>query len=166
MRKEAYMVLAGHIDDRNQLWVSISVSGVTGKQTVDAQIDTGFTGELALPLQIAIPLGLQLGGLTDVTYAKGKPVPEMLFTGQIDWGTTNRTINTIMVLDTDVPLIGGGLLYGYIMLVDFDKKELIIKEPGVDEPSPSTSPSQSPSPSPSPSPSEAESSKMEKKRKK
>jgi len=135
LRREGYMVLAGHIDERNQLWVTITVGGATQKQTIQALIDTGFTGELSLPLHVAIPLGLQLTAATKVTFANGKESEEMLFTGTLDWGTTASRPVTINVFNSDTPLVGGGLLQGYVLLVDFDKKRLIIKEPGIDEPS-------------------------------
>lgn len=128
------MVLTGHIDERNQLWVSITVGGLHSKQMIDALIDTGFNGELLLPLQVAIPLGLQLAGAAPYRLADGSISQQMLFSASIDWGTTRRTA-TVNVVNSDTPLIGGGLLHGYILLVDFDKKQLTIKEPGVDEPS-------------------------------
>lgn len=100
-----------------------------------ALIDTGFTGELVLPLSIAVPLGLRLAGATNYYLADGTVRPSMLFSALISWGTTSREV-TATVLDTDAPLIGGGLLHGYVLNVDFEKRQLSIKEPRTDEPSP------------------------------
>lgn len=83
--------------------------------------------------QIAIPLGLQLTAAAPYQYANGATQLEMVFTGSLDWGTKNRLV-TINVLNSNTPLIGGGLLHGYTLLVDFKKGQLIIKEPGIDEP--------------------------------
>lgn len=127
------MVLLGRIDERNQLWISLTVGGSTQKRTIEVLVDTGFSGELALPLQIAIPLGLQLTAAGEYQYANGSRSIEMVFTGSLDWGSKNRLV-AVNVLNSDVPLLGGGLLHGYILLVDFEKKKLVIKEPGVDEP--------------------------------
>jgi len=126
------MVLTGHIDERNQLWVTITVGGLHSKQTIKALIDTGFNGELLLPLQVAIPLGLQLAGAAPYRLADGSISQQMLFSAFIDWGTQRRTA-TVNVVHSDTPLIGGGLLHGYVLLADFDKKQLMIKEPGADE---------------------------------
>lgn len=137
------MILAGRIDEKNQLWVSMKVGGLHSNQTIEALIDTGFNGELLLPLQVAIPLGLQLAGAAPYRLADGSISQQMLFTANIGWGTTNRTA-TVNVVNSDTALIGGGLLHGYVLLVDFQKKQLVIKEPGIDEPSPSPSPSPAP----------------------
>lgn len=127
------MVLHGRIDERNQLWVPLTVGGSTQKKKIEVLVDTGFSGELALPLQIAIPLGLQLTAAGEYQYANGSRSLEMVFTGSLDWGSQNRLV-AITVLNSDVPLLGGGLLHGYVLLVDFEKKQLMIKEPGIDEP--------------------------------
>ncbi|MDO8452000.1 MAG: hypothetical protein Q7S76_03980 [bacterium] len=129
-----FMILTGRIDEKNQLWVSMTVGGLHSKQIIEALIDTGFNGELLLPLQIAIPLGLQLAGAASYRLADGSISQQMLFTANIGWGTTNRP-TTVSVVNSGTALIGGGLLHGYVLLVDFKKRQLTIKEPGIDEPS-------------------------------
>ncbi len=127
------MVLNGRIDDRNQLWIEITVRGQHKNQKLSVLVDTGFTGELQLPLEFAVPLGLQLAGVGVVELADGSRSREMLFAASISWGTTDRPV-TVSVSDSDTALLGGGLLHGYVMLVDFEKKLLTIKEPRTDEP--------------------------------
>ncbi|SRR6266581_306386 len=127
------MVLNGYIDERNQLWVRVTVAGQTGQKEIQALVDTGFTGELQLPLIVAVPLGLRLSGVGTFELADGSTSQEMLFAASIQWGTTLRSA-TVVVANTDTPLMGGGLLHGYVLLVDFEKKLLTIKEPGTDEP--------------------------------
>jgi clan AA aspartic protease len=127
------MILQGSIDNRNQLWVPITVAGDHGQQTISALLDTGFTGELLLPLQIAVPLGLKLAGVAPYQLADGSISQQMLFSASVSWGTQTRPV-TVSVLDVEDALIGGGLLHGYVLLVDFQQKQLIIKEPGTDDP--------------------------------
>lgn len=127
------MILSGYIDERNQLWVSITVAGQHNQQITPVLVDTGFTGELQLPLKIAVPLGLRLDGVGTFELADGTRSRQMLFSASISWGTTTRLV-TVSVTDSDTALLGGGLLYGYVLLVDFEKKQFIIKEPGTDEP--------------------------------
>lgn len=127
------MTLEGSIDEKNQLWVDVTVAGQHNQHKVRALIDTGFTGELQLPLNVAVPLGLRLEGAARYQLADGSVIKQMLFSASIVWGTTTRLV-TLNVADTDTALIGGGLLHGYTLLVDFDKKRLIVKEPHTDEP--------------------------------
>ena len=127
------MVLSGHIDEKNQLWAAITVAGQHNQRTISALIDTGFTWELQLPLKVAVPLGLRLEGAAQYQLADGSVTKQMLFSASIVWGTTTRLV-TLNVADTDTALIGGGLLHGYVLLVDFEKKQLTIKEPRTDEP--------------------------------
>ena len=122
------MVLEGKIDERNQLWVTVTVGGRQKKQTVMAIVDTGFNGELLLPLPVAIPLGLELTSMASYKLADGSVSNQMLFSGSLSWGTTTRPV-TINVVGSDTALIGGGLLHDYILLADFNKKKLVIKEP-------------------------------------
>ncbi|MBF0571368.1 MAG: hypothetical protein HQL12_05800 [Candidatus Omnitrophica bacterium] len=123
----------GHIDNKNQLWVPITVAGNQGRKEVTALIDTGFTGELLLPLHIAVPLGLKLAGASSCKLGDGSISKQMLFSASITWGTQTRDI-TVNVIDVEDALIGGGLLHGYVLTVDFQQKTLIVKEPGTDDP--------------------------------
>ena len=127
------MILQGHIDDSNQLWVTIKVGGDHSAQDIRALIDTGFTGDLWLPLRIAVPLGLKLTAISECQLADGSISNQMLFSAVISWGTKTRPI-TVIVADVEDALIGGGLLHGYTLLVDFQKKRLTITEPGTDDP--------------------------------
>lgn len=127
------MILNGNIDDKNQLWVEIIVAGQHNQQKILALVDTGFTGELQLPLKAAVPLGLRLDGVGTFELADGRLTQQMLFSASIFWGTTTR-LATVSVSDSDTALLGGGLLHGYMLLVDFEKRQFIIKEPHTDEP--------------------------------
>jgi len=119
------------------LWVRITVAGHTDQHNdVEALIDTGFTGELLLPLRLAVPLGLRLVGVSRVQLADGSISQQMLFSASIGWGSVLREVTVNVVDGTDVPLIGGGLLDGYVLHVNFEQKQLTIKEPHTDEPSP------------------------------
>lgn len=129
------MILAGRIDDRNRLWVTITVTGNQGQQQIEALIDTGFTGELLLPLSIAVPLGLTLAAVGSYKLADGSTSRQMLFSASVAWGSSKK-LATVNVVDTDDALMGGGFLHGYLLVVDFEKKTLIIKEPNTDEPQP------------------------------
>lgn len=128
------MILHGSIDDKNQLWVPIEVAGDTDHKEISALLDTGFTGELVLPLHIAVPLGLKLVGISSCTLGNGLETKQMLFSASIKWGTQKRSVTAIVVADTEEVLMGVSLLHGYALLVDFQQKQFVIKEPGTDDP--------------------------------
>ncbi len=128
------MILRGSIDDKNQLWVPITVAGEHGQQKVSELLDTGFTGELQLPLQIAVPLGLKLVGVARYKLADGSISNQMIFSASISWGTKTRSVTASVVIDAEDVLMGVGLLHGYALVVDFQQKQLVIKEPGTDDP--------------------------------
>ena len=128
------MYIAGSIDQKNQLWVELTIYGGNGEKTIKALLDTGFTGELLLPLKIAVPLSLKLAGASDCQLADGSISNQTVFYAKVKWGTSEKDV-TVNVVDVEHPLIGGGLLHGYTLIADFEKRMLIIKEPRVDEPS-------------------------------
>lgn len=134
------MILHGSIDDKNQLWVPIIVAGEHGQQKISALLDTGFTGELQLPLQIAVPLGLKLVGVASYKLADGSVSKQMLFSASINWGTKTRLVTASVVMDAEDVLMGVSVLHGYALLVDFKQKQLVIKEPGTDDPQIADSP--------------------------
>ena len=122
-------MLNGEINEKNQLSVSIIVHGQQGQSaTVPALVDTGFTGDLQLPLTIAIPLGLRLDAVGTFEYADGRTARKMLFSATITWGTTTRPV-TVSVVDSNTALLGTGLLHGYTLNADFAKKQFSIQEP-------------------------------------
>jgi hypothetical protein len=54
------MELQGRMDENGQMWLTITVRGMRGETTIEAMVDSGFTWALALPVSVAVPLGLEL----------------------------------------------------------------------------------------------------------
>lgn len=122
------MSIIGRIDEKNQLWVEVTVGREDGnQQTLDFLIDTGFTGEIQLPISVAVPLGLKLIGVAPFELADGTSRPKMLFEGDVSWGTTTRAV-TAIVSPSSTPLLGSGMLTGYKLVADFQAKTVAIQE--------------------------------------
>jgi len=64
------MLLEGDIDNQNNPWLKVIVIG-SKQLTIHALIDTGFTGELLLPKEIATALALKQSGVASCKYADG-----------------------------------------------------------------------------------------------
>lgn len=64
-------------------YVTIEVIGRRRSEELEAVVDTGFDGDVCLPIDIAIILGLELSGSEFVEYADGRVAHELLFDGEV-----------------------------------------------------------------------------------
>jgi predicted aspartyl protease len=125
------MIINGTVDNENRLWVTIKVTGYHGGHEIPFRIDTGFDGELSLPISKAVPLGLPLVGESEYSVAGGATNNPLKFSASIQWGSKNKLVS-VDVDRTRTPLLGMGLLIDYILVADFKKKTLKITEAKVD----------------------------------
>jgi predicted aspartyl protease len=65
------MELQGRMDENGQMWLTITVRGMRGETTIEAMVDSGFTWALALPVSVAVPLGLELVDFRPAELADG-----------------------------------------------------------------------------------------------
>lgn len=121
------MIINGIIDENDKLWVRIKVSGYHGSKYIFFRIDTGFDGELSIPIPLAVPLGLALVGESEYGVAGGGTSNPLKFVASIDWGSQTKLVSAD-VDKTPIPLLGMKLLHGYTLLADFRNKKLMIEE--------------------------------------
>lgn len=120
-------MITGVVSADGQPLVTLTVRGPVGEWTFDAQIDTGFDGDLTLPPEVIAHLGLRWTERTETTLADGRVVEFDSYVGQIDWDGSTRTID---IEDTDVdPLVGLGLLAGHRLTIDFRPGGAVAVEP-------------------------------------
>ena len=87
------------------------------EQSIEAHLDTGFTGNLTLPIAAIAQLELPFIGNTNFRIGDGVLTRFELYEATIWWQGNHRTIN---VLASEVfPLVGVGLLWGNNLSVDF-----------------------------------------------
>lgn len=106
--------------------VEIEVVGLRASTPVEAVIDTGFDGELSLPLDIAVPLGLELAGTEWVEYADGRVERELWFWGAVSFLGETKQVR-ISLTDSEDALIGMALLTGCTLFIDCDTGEVRIE---------------------------------------
>ncbi len=111
--------LEGYFDEYGQPRVRITVAGLHKEIAVDAVIDTGFDGDLCLPIQMGIELGLELKDLTMVELADGTIKKELVFAGVAQLGKRRKDVN-ILLTESDDVLLGTNML-SYLEL-DFVKR--------------------------------------------
>ena len=105
-------MMQGLITPDRQAAVELRVFG-SGESSVSLQavIDTGFSGYLTLPTQTVTALGLELQNETTVTLGDGTERALSQFSADLEWDGENRTV---LVLAAEIaPVIGMALLYGY-----------------------------------------------------
>ena len=101
------------------LTTRVRIRGAQGVLELDAIIDTGFDGDLCIPKKLAVALGLQLVGITDVELADGSHREELVFRGQVRFLGKTRDAE-ILLSDSEDLLLGLALLAGCKMSVDFE----------------------------------------------
>ncbi len=93
--------MEGYIDEYRHPKVVVLVNEVP----IDAVIDTGFDGDLCLPIQVAIQRGLNLCDTIEVELADGTKKRESVFTGEAKLGDNKREVG-IMLTESEEGLLG------------------------------------------------------------
>jgi predicted aspartyl protease len=105
--------------------VTIIVHGARGELTLDAVIDTGFDGDLCLPVPVAIELGLELYGAQRVQLADGSIRSELVFIGKAGFAgqpaQEREQEREILLTEAEDALIGVGFLADWRLEIDFPK---------------------------------------------
>lgn len=87
-------------------------------RTIEAHLDTGFTGDLTLPIAVIERLGLVAAGRSgSYRIGSGFTIAFNTYGGTIRW---HNEIRPIDVLESEVtPLVGIGLLWNNNLSIDF-----------------------------------------------
>lgn len=85
---------------------------------MDAWIDTGFTGDLVLPLAHVTALGLPPGPVVNAKLADGSDIELDTYTCLVEWFGAWKRIETIANAG-QFPLLGVGLLQGHELHIDY-----------------------------------------------
>lgn len=109
-------MMSWNLTDDLEGWVSLTLRGPAGQTEIEALVDTGFSGFLALsPGQIA-ELDLEWSRYESAELADGEVVVASLYEAESLWDGDWRTLE-IAALGT-TPLLGMQLLRNYRLLVD------------------------------------------------
>jgi len=87
-----------------------------GRADLRTVIDTGFTGHLTVPAELASSLALPELGLEEVMLADGSTEVASVHRATVEWHGRSRTIPVLAVGDD--PLIGMALLAGSRLMID------------------------------------------------
>lgn len=109
-------MITGHVNTDREAVVSVVVRGSEGQeQTVEAIIDTGFTGRITLPPHLIAALGLQYRGQGWVVLGDGSESQFDIFEAGVVWGGKLLLV-AVEAAETE-PLVGMRLLAGHELAI-------------------------------------------------
>jgi clan AA aspartic protease len=111
------MTMFGRVNQNREAVIKVVIVGVESRKiAIDAVIDTGFNGDLILPLEIILELGLKLQGYQKAVLGDGTTSQFQVYAVDVIW---NGSIKIVEVnAATSGALIGMGLLEGYKLEMD------------------------------------------------
>lgn len=122
-------MMKGYVNRYLEPVVDIEIEDGEGDiQSFKAILDTGFNGEIALPIQTIERLGLEhRSQIYEWTLASGEEAEMREFTGVVSWHGQSRQV--IVLATGDEPLLGTSLLSGSRISIDMrGGGEVLIEE--------------------------------------
>jgi clan AA aspartic protease len=119
----------GYFDKFLHPRVRLIVKGLRKSLRNDPVVDTGFEGDLCLPVKVAIQVGLELSGESMVELADGTKKQELSFLGSVFWQGQERLVK-IFLTNSEDALLGSGLMQGRKLAIDYANHTVTI-EPAV-----------------------------------
>ena len=110
-------MIRGSVSPDLEATIPLVVLGVAGSgQEIQAVLDTGFTGELTLPLPIINSLGMTWLGTEEGILADGSVEVFHVYSTSVMWDGQTRSIE-VDAIEAD-PLVGMKLLRGHSLQMD------------------------------------------------
>ena len=114
--------IRGRLDAYHQPRVAIIVRGARRDVTLEAVIDTGFDGQLCLPVSLAVEIGLELYGAQQTQLADGSIRSDLVFLGQAGFVGQRTQEVEILLTESDDALLGVGFLMDWRLEIDFSQR--------------------------------------------
>jgi predicted aspartyl protease len=119
-----------------------TVEVIGSRKTIEltAIVDTGFDGDLCVPIRDAVRLGLELVGELPVELADGTQKNELLFGGSARFFSKTHEVR-ITLTTSEEALIGTRLLNRYPLAIDFPGGQINLRArptPGLKQKRPSS----------------------------
>lgn len=121
-------MIRGRVDGRRLIWVPLHIAGDRENfTTVEAVLDTGFSGTLTIPPHIVLDMGLSSDYYTDVTLGNDVPASLKTYSGFLLW---HERLRAVPIFESaGAPLLGTRLLAGSRLIVQFrNGGEVVIEE--------------------------------------
>ena len=111
-------MITGAVNSLRRPTITVTLIDEKGEiRSLEAHLDTGFTGDLTLPASAIKQLGLPFSATTSFRTASSRLTDFRTYEGVILWHGRRRIID---VLESEVfPLVGVGLLWDNNLSIDF-----------------------------------------------
>jgi clan AA aspartic protease len=121
-------MITGVVTSNREAVMRILVRGTHGQEaSIEAVIDTGFTGLLMLPAELVASLALSFAGTTRATLADGSEVSLDVFEATVLW---DNLVRDVVVLEAEsTALVGMALLSGYRVTLEVEDGGAVRIEP-------------------------------------
>lgn len=116
------MKIEGSFDQNLSPRISISV----GAEQISVVVDTGFNGQLTLPLTVLEEAGFNFLMKSEAELADGSIVESTYYTGKINWFGKTVTVNAIATGSED-GLLGTQMLHGLKLFMDLDESKVTLE---------------------------------------
>ena len=111
------MMISGRVNENREAVISLTLIGLVGeKHEIEAVIDTGFSGDLTLPDEVAASLGLTWLGREPGVLADGSTDLFDVYAGSVVWNGEPRVVEVAAA--NAQPLVGMNLLHGHSLRID------------------------------------------------
>lgn len=121
--------MTGHVDEYGRALLNVVLHNPLTNATasMDAWVDTGFTGELVLPVETIAMLALERSQSFTVRAELGDGTRTNLETHicAIDWFGSSLTVEVVAKRGR-FPLLGIGLLHDKTLHIDYEKRTMTV----------------------------------------
>jgi len=117
--------IEGRIDDLLCPRLKVRVAGLRGVIGLDAIVDTGFNGDLCMPVTLAVQLGLILEYVHEVELADGSRKRVPVYSCDVELNGLKRRAEVILTDGTDA-LIGVNMLKTSRITINYIARKVIM----------------------------------------
>jgi clan AA aspartic protease len=111
-------VIEGAVSSRLMPTVTVTLVGINGREEqIEAELDTGFNGDLSLPLDRINSLGWIFREEQTAKLGDGSDKKVKIYRGIVSWHGSPRLV--LVAAFESSPLLGRGLLYGNELKIQF-----------------------------------------------
>jgi len=121
-------MVRGQFNENGQPAFSVTLGGPQGQVTLTGVVDTGFDGDLCIPVPTAVFLGLQLKTTQFVEFADGRIEEEFVFRGTVTMGDIPPRDIDVELTFSDQALIGSGLFQGLKLEIDYEQETVVLRQ--------------------------------------